>query len=503
VGIFLMDIIHNLGIGFAAALSLQNLGFCLIGVLLGTLIGVLPGIGPLATIAMLLPITFDLNALSSLIMLAGIYYGAQYGGSTTAILVNMPGESSSVVTCLDGYQMARQGRAGSALAIAAIGSFFAGCVGTVFIAAFAPTLAMVSQKFQSPEYFALMLFGLVAAVVLAHGSVTKALAMILLGLSFGLAGTDVTSGTVRFTFGVSELFDGIDFVTVAMGLFGLAEVLRNLEQKDAERQISAIGRLWQSRREMREAWPAIIRGTCIGSILGILPGGGAILSSFASYTLEKRISKNPASFGNGAIQGVAGPESANNAGAQTSFIPLLTLGIPSNPVIALLMGAMIIKGIAPGTAVMTKEPTLFWGLVASMWIGNLMLVIINLPLIGLWVKLLRIPYQWLFPAILVFCCVGVYSVSNSTVAVLMTAGFTVLGYVFAKLGCEGAPFLLGFVLGPLMEENLRRSMLLSGGDPMILLQRPISAGLIACAIGLLLLTVIPSFQKTREEAFQE
>jgi TctA family transporter len=340
-------------------------------------------------------------------------------------------------------------------------------------------------------------------VVLAHGSVTKALAMILLGLSFGLVGTDVTSGTVRFTFGVSELFDGIDFVTVAMGLFGLAEILRNLEQKDAERQISAIGRLWPSRREMREAWPAILRGTCIGSILGILPGGGAILSSFASYTLEKRISKNPASFGNGAIQGVAGPESANNAGAQTSFVPLLTLGIPSNPVIALLMGAMIIKGIAPGTAMMTKEPTLFWGLVASMWIGNLMLVIINLPLIGLWVKLLRIPYQWLFPAILVFCCVGVYSVSNSTVAVLMTAGFTVLGYVFAKLGCEGAPFLLGFVLGPLMEENLRRSMLLSGGDPMILLQRPISAGLIACAIGLLLLTVIPSFQKTREEAFQE
>jgi TctA family transporter len=503
VGNGLMDIFHNLAIGFTAALTFANIGFCLLGVILGTLIGVLPGIGPLATIAMLLPITFDLNALSSLIMLAGIYYGAQYGGSTTAILVNMPGESSSVVTCLDGYQMARQGRAGSALAIAAIGSFFAGCVGTLFIAAFAPALAALSQRFQSPEYFSLMLFGLVAAVVLAHGSVAKALAMILLGLSFGLVGTDVTSGTVRFTFGASELFDGIDFVTVAMGLFGLAEILRNLEQKDAQRQISAVGSLWPSRQEMRQAWPAILRGTALGSILGILPGGGAILSSFASYTLEKKLADDPSIFGKGAIQGVAGPESANNAGAQTSFIPLLTLGIPSNPVIALLMGAMIIKGIAPGTAVMVKEPTLFWGLIASMWIGNLMLVIINLPLIGLWVRLLKIPYQWLFPCILVFCCVGVYSVSNSSAAVFLTAGFTVLGYLFAKLGCESAPFLLGFVLGPLMEENLRRSMLLSEGDPMILLQRPISAGLIAAAVALLILTIVPSFQKTREEAFQE
>ena len=503
MGVQLVDMLHNLQIGFTAAITLQNLGFCLIGTLLGTLIGVLPGIGPLATIAMLLPITFELNALSSLIMLAGIYYGAQYGGSTTAILVNMPGESSSVVTCLDGYQMARNGRAGSALAIAAIGSFFAGCVGILFIAAFAPTLASVSQRFQSPEYFALMLFGLVAAVVLAHGSVTKALAMIVLGLSFGLVGTDVTSGTMRFTFGVSELFDGIDFVTVAMGLFGLAEILRNLEQKDQARQISTIGKLWPNRREMQQAWPAIIRGTALGSILGVLPGGGAILSSFASYTLEKRISANPSAFGKGAVQGVAGPESANNAGAQTSFIPLLTLGIPSNPVIALLMGAMIIKGIAPGTAVMVKEPTLFWGLVASMWVGNLMLIIINLPLIGLWVRLLRIPYRWLFPGILVFCCVGVYSVGSSHVAVLLTAGFALLGYLAAKLGCECAPFLLGFVLGPLMEENLRRSMLLSDGDPLILIQRPISAILIAAALGLLVLTIIPCIRKTREEAFQE
>lgn len=503
VGYRLMDIFHNLAIGFNAALTLSNLGFCLIGVVLGTLIGVLPGIGPLATIAMLLPLTFNLDALSSLIMLAGIYYGAQYGGSTTAILVNMPGESSSVVTCLDGYQMARQGRAGSALAISAIGSFFAGCVGTIFIAAFAPFLALVSQRFQSPEYFSLMLFGLVAAIVLAHGSIIKAIGMTLVGLSFGLVGTDVTTGTVRFTFGVSELFDGIDFVTVAMGLFGIAEILRNLEQRDGEREVFSIGRLMPTRKEFAQSFPPIFRGTILGSILGILPGGGAILSSFASYTFEKKIAKDPSRFGKGAIEGVAGPEAANNAGAQTSFIPLLTLGIPSNPVIAMLMGALIIKGIAPGTAVMVKEPVLFWGLIASMWIGNLMLIIINLPMIGLWVRLLKIPYQWLFPCVLVFCCVGVYSVSNSATAVYLTAGFAVLGYLFAKIGCECAPFLLGFVLGPLMEENLRRSMSLSQGDPMTLLQRPISATLIVAAIVLLVLTIVPSFSQTRKQAFQE
>ena len=451
-----MDLLHNLQVGFDAALSLQNLGFCLIGVLLGTLIGVLPGIGPLATIAMLLPITFELDTLSALIMLAGIYYGAQYGGSTTAILVNMPGESSSVVTCLDGHQMARQGRAGSALAVAALASLLAGCVGTLFVAAFAPALAVVSQRFQSPEYFALMLFGLVAAVVLAQSSIAKALAMTVLGLSFGLIGTNVTSGTVRFTFGIPQLFDGVDFVVVAMGLFGLAEVLRNLERGDHQRQVSAIGSLWPTRAEARRAWPAALRGTFLGSLLGILPGGGAIFVRPSAPTCWRSGSpRTRRDFGKGAIEGVAGPEAANNAGAQTSFIPLLTLGIPSNPVIALLMGAMVIKGIAPGAAVMTKEPLLFWGLIASMWIGNLMLVIINLPLIGLWVRLLRIPYQWLFPCIVVFCCVGVYSVGNSTAAVVMTAGFAALGYLFAKLGCESAPFILGFVLGSPMEENLR------------------------------------------------
>jgi TctA family transporter len=398
--------------------------------------------------------------------------------------------------------MARQGRAGSALAVAALASLLAGCVGTLFVAAFAPALAAVSQRFQSPEYFALMLFGLVAAVVLAQGSIAKALAMTVLGLSFGLIGTDVTSGTMRFTFGVPQLFEGVDFVVVAMGLFGLAEVLRNLERSDHERQISAIGSLWPTRAEARQAWPAAARGTLLGSVLGILPGGGAILSSFASYVLEKRIAKDPSRFGKGAIEGVAGPEAANNAGAQTSFIPLLTLGIPSNPVIALLTGALVIKGIAPGTAVMTKEPLLFWGLTASMWIGNLMLVIINLPLIGVLVRLLRIPYQWLFPCIVVFCCVGVYSVNSSAAAVVMTAGFAALGYLFAKLGCEGAPFILGFVLGSPMEENLRRSMQLANGDPAIFVQRPICAALLAAAVIFLIITLVPAIRRGRDDAFQ-
>jgi putative tricarboxylic transport membrane protein len=497
----LMDTLHNLQVGFDAALGLQSLGFCLVGVLLGTLIGVLPGIGPLATIAMLLPITFELDTLGALIMLAGIYYGAQYGGSTAAILVNMPGESSSVVTALDGYQMARQGRAGSALTVAALASLLAGCVGTLFIAAFAPALAAVSQRFQSPEYFALMLFGLVAAVVLAQGSIAKALAMTVLGLSFGLIGTDVTSGTVRFTFGIPQLFEGVDFVVVAMGLFGLAEVLRNLERGAHQGKASAIGSLWPTRAEAARAWPAALRGTLLGSLLGILPGGGAILSSFASYVLEKRISNDPSQFGKGAIEGVAGPEAANNAGAQTSFIPLLTLGIPSNPVIALLMGAMIIKGITPGTAVMNKEPLLFWGLIASMWIGNFMLVLINLPLVGLWVRLLRIPYRWLFPCIVVLCCVGVYSVNNSTAAVAMTAGFAALGYLFAKLGCESAPFILGFVLGSPMEENLRRSMQLANGDPAIFIHRPICAALIAAAVIFLIVSLLPTLRRGRDHAF--
>jgi putative tricarboxylic transport membrane protein len=498
-----MDLLHNLGVGFGAALSLQNLFFCLVGCLLGTLIGVLPGIGPVATIAMLLPVTYGLSPLGALIMLAGIYYGAQYGGSTTAILVNMPGEISSVVTCLDGYQMARQGRAGPALAVAALGSFFAGCVGTLVVAGFAPILAAFSQKFTSVEYFSLMVLGLLAAVVLAHGSILKAVAMIFAGLLLGLAGTDVNTGTARYTFGVSELFDGIGLLPLAMGLFGINEVMVNLERpQERELLTSKVGNLWLTWRDFQEAWPAVVRGTGLGSLLGILPGGGAVLASFASYTLEKKVARDPSRFGRGAIEGVAGPESANNAAAQTSFIPLLTLGLPSNVVMAVMMGAMIIQGIAPGAAVMDKRPDLFWGMVASMWIGNLMLLVINLPLIGIWVKLLSVPYRLLFPCILVFCVIGIYTVNNSTTDVLLTVLFAVFGYLLYKFGCEPAPLVLGFVLGPLMEENFRRSMVLSRGDPLVFVSRPISATLLALAAGVVLLVVLPQVYRTRQEAFQ-
>ncbi|HYX04978.1 MAG TPA: tripartite tricarboxylate transporter permease [Reyranella sp.] len=499
-----MDILGNLIVGFSAAASLQNLFFCLVGCLLGTLIGVLPGIGPVATIAMLLPATYGLAPLTSLIMLAGIYYGAQYGGSTTAIMVNMPGETSSVVTCLDGYQMARQGRAGAALTIAALGSFFAGCVGTLILAGFAPILAAFSEKFTSVEYFSLMVLGLLSAVVMAQGSLTKAIAMIFVGLLLGLCGTDVNTGTARYTFGVSELFDGIGFLPVVMGLFGINEVMANLERPQRREALaSPIKQLWLTAQDFRQAWPAVLRGTGLGSLLGILPGGGVVLASFASYTLEKKVAREPARFGRGAIEGVAGPESANNAAAQTSFIRLLTLGLPSNVVMALMMGAMIIQGIAPGAAVMDKRPDLFWGMVASMWIGNLMLLVINLPLIGIWVRLLNVPYRLLFPAILVFCLLGIYTVNNSTTDVLLTALFAVFGYLLTKFGLEPAPLVLGFILGPLMEENLRRSMVLSRGDPMIFLTRPLSLALLLMSAGVVLLVALPQFRRTRETAFQE
>jgi putative tricarboxylic transport membrane protein len=494
----------NLGLGFSVALNGWNLLYCLMGVLLGTLIGVLPGIGPVATIAMLLPVTFTLNPTSALIMLAGIYYGAQYGGSTTAILVNIPGESSSVVTCLDGYQMARQGRAGAALGVAALGSFFAGCVSTVIIALFAPPLAEVALKFGPAEYFSLMTLGLIAATVLAHGSLVKAIAMVLLGLLLGLVGTDVNSGVARFSFGISELTDGIGFVSVAMGVFGFAEIISNLEKTDQReifvKKVTGLLPTWQ---DIKDCTPSVLRGTALGSALGILPGGGALLASFAAYTLEKKVSWNSANFGKGAIQGVAAPESANNAGAQTSFIPLLTLGIPSNPVMALMIGAMMIQGIAPGPQVMTERPQLFWGMIASMWVGNLMLVVLNLPMIGMWIKLLTVPYRWLYPSILLFCAIGVYSVQNSPFDVMQTAVFGVVGYIFVKLECEPAPLILGFILGPLMEENLRRAMLLSRGDWFVFFQRPISLGMLLVAALLLAVVLAPAVRKKREEAFVE
>ena len=499
-----MELFANLYTGFEVALTPLNLLYCLGGVFVGTLIGVLPGLGPTATIAMLLPVTFGLPPVSALIMLAGIYYGAQYGGSTTAILINLPGESSSVVTALDGYQMARQGRAGLALSTAALGSFFAGTVATFLLALFAPPLAEIALKFGPAEYFSLMVMGLVASVVLAHGSLIKAIAMILLGLLLGLVGTDVTSGTPRFTFDIPELADGINFVIVAMGMFGLGEIIRNLENEET-RDVFArkITGLLPTLNDLKQIAAPVLRGTALGSALGILPGGGAMLSSFAAYSLEKKISKNAKNFGKGAIEGVAAPESANNAGAQTSFIPMLTLGIPSNPVMALMIGAMIIQGIQPGPQVMTEQPALFWGIIVSMWVGNFFLVVLNLPMIGLWVRMLTVPYHLLYPAILVFCAIGVFSLNNSTFDVYLMAIFGVLGYVLSKLDCEPAPLLLGFILGPMMEEYLRRAMVLSRGDPMVFIERPISATMLVLALIGLIVVLLPSIRKKREEAFTE
>jgi putative tricarboxylic transport membrane protein len=502
-----MDLLHNLALGFGVAFTGQNLLYALFGSVLGTLIGVLPGLGPVATIAMLLPSIYTLEATPALIMLAGIYYGAQYGGSTTAILINVPGESSSVVTAIDGYQMARQGRAGPALAAAGLGSFFAGCVGTVIIAAFAPPLTALAFKFGSAEYFSLMVLGLIGAVVLASGSLIKAIAMIILGLLLAQVSTDVISGTARYSFDIPELSDGIGFVVIAMGLFGFGEIIANLGQPAEHREVFTkdVKGLWPTRQDFKDAWPAVLRGTALGSILGVLPGGGALLASFASYSVEKkmpgRVGEVP--FGRGNIRGVAAPESANNAGAQTSFIPMLTLGIPPNAVMALMVGAMTIKGIQPGPQVMTSNPELFWGLIASMWVGNAMLVILNLPLIGIWIKLLTVPYRFLFPAITLFCCIGVYTLNNSTFDVYLTALFALIGYVFYKLSCESAPLLLGFILGPMMEENLRRALLLSRGDWSTFITRPLSAGLLACAALMIVVVLLPSISKKREATFQE
>jgi len=499
-----MDLLSNLSLGFATAFTLQNLLYCFIGCVLGTLIGVLPGLGPIATIAMLLPATYALPPIAALIMLAGIYYGAQYGGSTTAILINIPGESSSVVTAIDGYKMARNGRAGVALFTAGIGSFFAGCVATLVLAAFAAPLSELAFKFGPAEYFSLMVLGLIGAVVLASGSLIKAIAMIVLGLLLGLVGTDVNSGTSRYAFDVPQLTDGLGFVAVAMGVFGFAEIMANLEQKEnRETFLDKVTNLWPNKEDFKRMVAPILRGTLLGSVLGILPGGGAALAAFGAYSLEKKVSKYGHEFGKGAIEGVAAPESANNAAAQTSFIPLLTLGIPPNAVMALMVGAMTIHNIQPGPQVMTSNPALFWGLIASMWIGNLMLIILNLPLIGIWVKLLTIPYRHLYPAILVFCCIGVYSVNNTVFDIYLTAAFGILGYVFMKFKCEAPPLLLGFVLGPMMEENFRRALLLSRGDFSVFVTRPLSASLLAVAALLVVLVSVPAFKKTREEAFVE
>jgi putative tricarboxylic transport membrane protein len=500
-----MELFGNLAIGFEAAVTPLNLLYCLIGCVLGTLVGILPGLGPAATVAMLLPVTFTLDATGALIMLAGIFYGAQYGGSTTAILINLPGESSSVVTAIDGYQMARQGRAGLALSAAACASFFAGTVATLVIAISAPLLGKMALKFGAPEYFSLMVLGLVASVALAHGSLLKALGMIVLGVICGLVGADKGTSELRFTFGIPELADGLNVVAVAMGMFGLGEIIANLQAGIVKRSTlkAPLRDLWPRRKDLRAMAPAVFRGTALGGLLGLLPGGGPMLSSFSAYALEKRVAKDPSEFGKGALAGVAAPEAANNAGAQMSFIPLLTLGIPANVTMALMAGAMMMQGIQPGPSVLTEQPQLIWGLIVSMWIGNLILVTLNLPLVGLWVKLLSVPYEYLYLAIAVFCCVGVYSLNNSPFDVFVMVVFGFVGYGCRKLGAEPAPFIMGMILGPMMEEFLRRSMQLSRGDPLIFVQRPISVALLLTAVAAVLIVAIPSIRKKKDIALEE
>jgi putative tricarboxylic transport membrane protein len=499
-----VDLLSNLALGFATALSPENVFWCFVGVLLGTLVGVLPGIGPTATIAMLLPLTFGFEPVTALIMLAGIYYGAQYGGSTTAILINLPGESSAAVTAIDGHEMALQGRGGPALATAAIGSFVAGTIGVLVVVLFAPALASIALTFGSAEFFALVVLGLITSVALARGSTVKALAMIVLGLLLATVGQDIYTGTPRFTFGMRELYGGINFVSVAVGMFGVAEILRNLEDEATRTaSIRTVGSLWLTREDRRRIVRPVIRGTAVGSALGVLPGAGHVLASFASYTLEKRVSRDPRSFGHGAIEGVAGPESANNAAAQTSFIPLLTLGLPAHPVMALMVGAFIIQGITPGPNVIVNEPALFWGLVVSMWIGNLLLVLLNLPLIGIWVRLLAVPYRVLFPAIIAFACIGTFSINFNAFDVFAIAVFGLLGYALIKLGCEPAPLLIGFVLGPLLEQHLRRALIISHGDLTVFVTRPVSLALLVIAGIAFLIAVVPAIRRQRDVAFTE
>jgi TctA family transporter len=498
------DLLANLALGLSVAVTPENLLLCLLGCLLGTLIGVLPGIGPLATFAMLLPITYYLPPAGALIMLAGVYYGAQYGGSTTAILVNIPGEASSVVTCLDGHAMAREGRAGVALATAAVASLLAGCIATLVIVLAGPPLGRLALLFGPADYVSVMLLGLVAAVLLGTGSILKAAGMVVLGVLLSLVGTDVNTGGERFTFGIAELAAGLEFIPVAMGIFGIAEIVTNLEAtRGRGRAVAPVASLMPTKDDFRRAWPAALRGTMLGSFLGILPGGGATVSSFAAYSLERKVSRTPERFGTGAIEGVAGPEAANNAGAQAAFIPMLSLGIPPNALMALMMGAMMIQGITPGPQVMTAQPALFWGLIVSMWIGNVVLVILNLPLIGLWVRLLRIPYAYLFPAIMLLCIIGTYSVNSRTLDVLLLAIFGIVGYLFYKLDCPPAPLLLGLVLGAPMEEQLRRALLLADGEWSVFVTSPISLGFLVLSVVMLAIVVLPSVRQSRDVAFAE
>ncbi|WP_028604016.1 tripartite tricarboxylate transporter permease [Ottowia thiooxydans] len=502
-----MELIDHLALGFSTALTLQNVLYALAGCLVGTLVGILPGLGPVATIAMLLPVTYTLPPTSSLIMLASIYYGAQYGGSTTAILMKIPGESSSVVTTIDGHEMAKQGRGGPALAAAAIGSFFAGSVGTLLVAALAMPLTEIAFKFGPAEYFSLMVLGLVGAVAMSPDSIDKSLGLMVVGVLLSLVGTDVNSGATRYTFDVMELMTGIEFTAIAMGLFGIGEIVANLEEQrrrvDESSPIAKVNGLIPTREDWRRMVPSILRGTGVGSILGILPGAGVTIASFAGYTVEKKFSKYRHELGKGAIEGVAGPEAANNAAAQTNFISLLTLGVPGSAVMALMLGAMIIQNIQPGPQAISSHPQVFWGLIASMWIGNAMLIVLNLPMIGVWIKLLSVPYRFMYPAILVFCAIGAYSVQSSTFDVALLSLFGVFGYAMLKLKVSPVPLLLGFVLGPMLETSFRRTLMVSRGDFSVFYNRPLSLGLLLVAMALVIATLVPTLRRRKDEALAE
>jgi len=494
-----MDTIINVAHGFGVALAPINILYCFLGVFIGTLVGVLPGIGPVSAMSLLLPVTLAGTPESGIIMMAGIYYGSMYGGSTTSILVNIPGEAASVVTCIDGHQMAKQGRAGPALGMAALGSFIAGTFSLVALMLIAPTLASVAIAFGPAEYFSLMVLGLVVLTFLTQGSMAKALFMACVGVVLGLVGLDSINATPRLTFGHVELIDGIGLVPVVMGLFGVAEVLINTEQV-LKREIVAtkLSNLLPNKEDWKASFGPIGRGTVLGFFLGILPGGGAVVSSFASYALEKRLSKTPERFGRGAIEGVAGPESANNAAAGGAFIPLMTLGIPPNVVMALLLGAFIIHGLQPGPLMITQNPALFWGIIASMYIGNVMLLVLNLPMIGIWVQLLRLPYNVLFPLILLFTIIGVYSSGNNIFDIYVMITFGIIGYFMRKFGYEPAPMVLAFVLGPMLENNLRKALILSQGDLLTFFQRPISAVCLVLAVLLLIGPLLPSLRQKRQ-----
>jgi TctA family transporter len=499
-----MEIFNDFLLGFSTATTSGNLLYCFLGVLLGTAVGVLPGLGPVATISMLLPFTFGLPVDTALIMLAGIFYGSQYGGSTTAILMNLPGEASSVVTTLDGHEMAKQGKAGRALAAAAISSFFAGTVGTLFIAVSAPLLAGLALTFGPTEYFSLIVLGLITSMVLASGSLLTAFGMALFGAILGMIGTDVNSGAARFTFDTPNLLDGLNFVVVATGIFGLGDVFANLEnERSRSAGVAAVSSLFPTREDWKRMCAPIMRGTGIGVLLGVLPGAGVLLASFSAYALEKKFSRYSTEFGKGAIEGVAAPEAANNAAAQTCFIPMLTLGLPGTATMALMIGALVVQGVQPGPEILTQQPSLFWGLVVSMWLGNLMLLFLNLPLVGVWAKLISVPYHYLFPMICVFVAIGVYSINNSVFDVYMMALFGVLGYFFRKVGAEPAPLILAMILGPMAEEYLRRALLISHGDPSVFLTSPLSLGTLVIAALLLLSIISPRFRKVREEGLQE